>query len=116
MWNRIDPGNWRNWQKDNAHAVWEPTIVARALASEGKPIVVSEGPVIRPEEGDKYASFAQLAKEMLVRQMRANVLKMLQNGRYEELYYLLMDLKLIGDLDSLVSFETFQRAFKSVLE
>jgi hypothetical protein len=53
---------------------------------------------------------------MLVRQMRANVLKMLQNGRYEELYYLLMDLKLIGDLDSLVSFETFQRAFKSVLE
>ena len=35
---------------------------------------------------------------MLVRQARANVLKMLNDGRYQDLYYLLMDVKLISEM------------------
>ena len=36
------------------------------------------------------------------------------DGRYQELYYLLMDLKLIKELDSIVTSENFEKAIKSI--
>lgn len=85
------------------------------LAAEGKPIVFpKERKVARGREASPFSHFLEIVKEMTVKQTRLNILQMLSGGKYEELYYLLMDLKLITELDLIVTPETFEKAIKSI--
>lgn len=85
------------------------------LALKGKPIVFSKERETAPaRKTSPFSNFLQIVKEIVVRQARANILKMLREGNYEKLYYLLMDLKLIKELDSIVTIETFEKAIKSI--
>jgi len=85
------------------------------LAVEGKPIVFPrERKIASARRDSPFSHFLPLMKEMAVRKVRAKILLMLGDGRYQELYYLLMDLKLIKELDSIVTSEAFEKAFKSI--
>jgi hypothetical protein len=84
------------------------------LAVEGKPIVFLKKPKVESEpRGSPFSEFIELMSEMAIRQVRTNILRMLSDQKYEELYYLLMDLKLISQLDSFVTLETFKKAVGS---
>lgn len=83
------------------------------LAAEGKPVVLpQEGKVTR--ETSTFAKSLQLVKEMALKKIRIDILNMLNAGNYERLYYLLMDLKLVKDIESIVSLDTFEKAFRSI--
>jgi len=85
------------------------------LAVEGKPIVFPrERKTVSAHRDSPFSNFLTLVKETAVKKARANILLMLSDGKYQELYYLLMDLKLIKELDSIVTSETFEKAFKSI--
>ena len=85
------------------------------LAVEGKPIVFPRERKIASARRDSPSSdFLPLLKEMTVRKVQAHMLTMLSDGRYQKLYYLLMDLKLIKELDSVVISEALEKAIKSL--
>ena len=82
---------------------------------EGKPIVFPrERKVASARRDSPFSDFIQRMKEMSIRKARADILVMLGDGRYQELYYLLMDLKLIKELDTIVTSETLEKAIKSI--
>ena len=83
------------------------------LASEGKPIVISERSGTRGG-GEGSTVLIEFAKQMSIVQLRANAMKMFQDGEYQDLYYMLMDLKMMREFGSIVSFETFERMNKSI--
>ena len=85
------------------------------LAVEEKPIVFPrERKIVSARRDSPFSNFIQPVMEMAVKKARANILLMLSDGKYQQLYYLLMDLKLIKELDSIVTSETFKKAIKSI--
>lgn len=83
------------------------------LAAEGKPIVLpQESKALR--ETSTLSETSQLVKEMAIKGIRTNTIKLLMAGEYEQVYHLLMDWKLIRDLESLVSVDTLDKATKSL--
>jgi len=80
------------------------------LAAEGKPVVLLRQRKVAHKSF--FSEILQLVNEDAVGKIRLNAIKMFQQGQYEQLYYMLMDLKLIRDLDRIIAPDVFDGALK----